>query len=403
MGSRYAVVLGASLTQFTIIGLYISSGLFFKVFETEFGWSRTVLSSASALSVFMMGLLAIPAGRLSDRFGPRRVLAATGTVFGIGYMLLSQVSEIWQLFVLFGLFLGLGFAAHDVVTLSTVARWFEARRGLMTAVVKVGTAIGQVVVPPVVALLVAGIGWRPAVLVLGGAALALLVMAALAMSSPPVPSGGDTGDTGDTAGAGGAGVPAAGQGFAEAKSSRAFWTLCAVQFLFFPTLMTVPLHLPAHGMDLGMTATGAATLISVMGAASIAGRLAVGRLVDVIGGRNSYLFCFACLMAALGPLAYVSAHWALYCIVAVYGFAHGALFVVVSPTVAEYFGMRALGAIFGVVVFFGTVGGAVGPILAGMLFDMTGGYTLAFLTLMAMAALAFGLMLSLPRPQLSST
>ncbi|MCA0869575.1 MFS transporter [Seohaeicola saemankumensis] len=394
MGSRYAVVFGASLTQFTIIGLYISSGLFFKVFEAEFGWSRTVLSSASALSVFMMGLLAIPAGRLSDRFGPRRVLAATGTVFGVGYMLLSQVSEIWHLFVLFGLFLGLGFAAHDVVTLSTVARWFEARRGLMTAVVKVGTAIGQVVVPPVVALLVAGIGWRPAVLVLGGAALVLLVVAALAMSSPPVRSGGD---------AGGAGAPAAGPGFAEAKSSRAFWTLCAVQFLFFPTLMTVPLHLPAHGMDLGMTATGAATLISVMGAASIAGRLAVGRLVDVIGGRNSYLFCFACLMAALGPLAFVSAHWALYCIVAVYGFAHGALFVVVSPTVAEYFGMRALGAIFGVVVFFGTVGGAVGPILAGMLFDMTGSYTLAFLTLMAMAALAFGLMLSLPRPQLSST
>ena len=394
MGSRYAVVFGASLTQFTIIGLYISSGLFFKVFEAEFGWSRTVLSSASALSVFMMGLLAIPAGRLSDRFGPRLVLAATGTVFGVGYMLLSQVSEIWQLFVIFGLFLGLGFAAHDVVTLSTVARWFEARRGLMTAVVKVGTAIGQVVVPPVVALLVAGIGWRPAVLVLGGAALMLLIVAALAMSSPPLRSGGD---------AGGAGAPAAGPGFAEAKSSRAFRTLCAVQFLFFPTLMTVPLHLPAHGMDLGMTATGAATLISVMGAASIAGRLAVGRLVDVIGGRNSYLFCFACLMAALGPLAFVSAHWALYCIVAVYGFAHGALFVVVSPTVAEYFGMRALGAIFGVVVFFGTVGGAVGPILAGMLFDMTGSYTLAFLTLMAMAALAFGLMLSLPRPQLSST
>ncbi|WP_146344693.1 MFS transporter [Phaeobacter marinintestinus] len=387
MGSRFWVVFGACLTQFTIIGIFVSSGLFFKIFEVEFGWSRTVLSSASALGVLMMGVLAMVSGRLSDRYGPRRVLAFNGVAFGLGYILLSQMTAEWQLFVIFGVFLGLGFGSHDVVTLSTVARWFEARRGMMTAVVKVGTAVGQVAVPPIVAIMIAGMGWRPAVLTLGIIATGLLLIAAMSMKAPPV-------RTGATPTAAATGVE-----FVEAQRTRIFWTLCAVQFLFFPTMMTLPLHLPAHGMDLGMTPTLAAGLISVMGASSIAGRLVIGRLLDMIGGRNCYLVSLACLIAALGPISFLTAHLPLFAMVAVYGFAHGALFVVVSPTVAEYFGMRAHGAIFGVVVFFGTIGGSIGPILAGVLFDMTGTYTIAFLTLMAMAALAFILILTLPRPR----
>lgn len=385
MGPRFWVVVGASLTQFMVIGLFVSSGLFFKIFETEFGWSRSVLSGASALGVLMMGVLAMLTGPLSDRFGPRLVLSATGVAFGVGWMLLSQMSAPWQLFVIFGVFFGLGFGSHDVVTLSTVARWFEARRGVMTAVVKVGTAIGQVTVPPVVALLITGVGWRPAVFWMGVAAMVVLVLAASAMSAPPVRS---------VTGAQGV---APGTTYAEAWRTRTFWTLCAVQFLFFPTLMTLPLHLPAHGMDLNMTATMAATLISIMGAASIAGRLIIGRLVDTIGCRNAYLFCLGLLIAALAPLSAVTAHGLLFAVIALYGFAHGALFVVVSPTVADYFGMRAHGAIFGFIVFCGTIGGAVGPFLAGVLFDLYGSYTVAFLTLMGMAMAAFVLILSLPR------
>ena len=134
--SRYVVVFGACLTQFTIIGLLFSYGLFFKVFEAEFGWSRTMLSSCSALAFLMMGILAMGAGRLSDRFGPRLVLTLTGVIFGLGFALISQVSQPWHLFVIFGVFIGLGLSTHDVVTLSTIGRWFENRRGMMTGVVK---------------------------------------------------------------------------------------------------------------------------------------------------------------------------------------------------------------------------------------------------------------------------
>jgi MFS family permease len=385
MQTRYIVVLGACTTQFMVIGLLFSFGLYIKEFEAEFGWSRTLLSSCWALAFFMMGALAMVGGRLSDRFGPAPVLAVNGVLYGLGFILMSQVSQPWQLFVIFGTFLGLGLSTHDVVTLSTVARWFENRRGIMTAVVKVGTAFGQMALPPLAALLILGVGWQWSLIVLGGLAAVLLLGAALVMQRPPVQSGTD-----------GKLAVAPGLDFAQARATRTFWTMCAIQFLFFPALMTVPLHLAVHGMDLGLSPTVAATLLSVIGAASIAGRLATGQLVDLIGGRNAFAMCFAALILGLTGLLLVSAPVMLFGVIAIYGFAHGGLFVVVSPTAAEFFGMRALGAVFGTIVFFGTVGGSLMPIVAGYVFDTTGSYFHAFLALLIMACVGLALVLSLP-------
>lgn len=385
MNPKYLTVFGACLTQFTVIGLLFSFGLFFKVFEAEFGWSRTLLSACSALAFLVMGVLAMAGGRLSDRFGPTRVLSVTGVLYGLGYVLMSQVSAPWQMFVIFGLFLGLGMSTHDVVTLSTIARWFENRRGIMTGVVKVGTAFGQMAMPPIVAFLILTLGWRSATVAMGIGAAILLLIAALSMSRPPEPVRGPSD------------APPAGLSFAQARGSRLFWTLCAIQFLFFPSLMTVPLHLAVHGMDLGMTAPKAAVLLSVIGAASVAGRLIVGGLVDRIGGKNAFLLCFGALICGLAGFLLTQMHVLLFCVVAIYGFGHGGFFTVVSPTVAEYFGMRAHGAVFGTVLFFGTVGGSVGPILAGLAFDVTGSYQIAFFSLLTLAVIGLGLVLTLPR------
>ena len=399
MSPRTAVVLGACLTQFTIIGLMFSVGLFFKVFEQEFGWSRTLLSACTSLAFFMMGVLAIVGGRLSDRYGPRIVLTVTGVLYGLGYGLISQVSAPWHLVAIFVLFIGLGMSTHDVVTLSTIARWFARRRGMMTAIVKIGTALGQVALPPLAAVLIVVFDWRTAVLVLGGAAALILLIAASLMRLPDRPTEPRTAAQDDTPGTTDTVQEApTGVTFAQAKGTRTFWTLCAMQFLFFPTLMTVPLHIVVHGTDLGLTAEVAALLLSVSGATSILGRLAIGMLSDRIGGRNGYLVCFAILTFSLLALLMTASPYGLFAIIAVYGFAHGGLFTIVSPTVADYFGLRAHGAIFGMVLFFGTIGGSVGPILAGWTFDQTGGYGLAFGTLAGMCVLGLLLTLTLPRP-----
>lgn len=384
MDARYPVVAGAWLTQFTVIGLMFCFGLFFDVFEQAFGWSRSVLSAGTALAFFMMGTLAIIGGRLADRFGPRVVLGTTGVFYGIGFAAISQVSEPWHLLVLFATLIGLGLSTHDVVTLSTIARWFERRRGIMTAVVKVGTACGQFSLPPLAAWLILTSDWQTAIIVLGAGAMVVLLVAALLMRAPPeaAPTEKDT--------------PRPGLSRSEAWRSNLFWRLCAIQFLFFPTLMTVPLHIVAHGTDLGMSLPVAASLLSAMAAASVAGRIGVGAFVDRIGGKRGYLICFVPLIASLAMLLFVTSPQALFLVIALYGFAHGGFFTVVSPTVAEYFGLRAHGAIFGVVLFCGTIGGAIGPILAGWVFDATGGYDPAFLTLALMAGAGLAIAASLP-------
>jgi MFS family permease len=119
-------------------------------------------------------------------------------------------------------------------------------------------------------------------------------------------------------------------------------------------------------------------------------------MVDRIGGRRDLILCFVPLIASLLALLFISAPWLLFGAVAVYGIAHGGFFTVMSPTVAEYFGLQAHGAIFGLVLFFGTIGGAAGPILAGRIFDLTGSYAPAFTALAALATLGLALVLRLP-------
>ena len=382
--TRYAVLMGACLTQFTVIGILFSYGLFFKEFEAEFGWSRTVLSGCASLAFFMMGVLAVFAGRLSDRYGPSIVLGIAGLLFGLGFAGIALVTQPWQLFLIFGLFIALGMSTHDVVTLSTVARWFDRRRGIMTGVVKVGTALGQIVVPSVAASLIAILDWRMAAITLGLAGGAILMASAAAVKRP------------------GRHTPAAplpqtsGMAFDTAVRTRLFWSLCAIQFLYLPTLTTVPLHIVVHGMDLGMTPAAAAVLLSVTGAASIAGRLTIGASTDRIGGKKALLLCFIPLIISLLAILAVSAIWPLYFVVAIYGFAHGGFFTIMAPTIAEYFGTRAHGAIFGAILFFGAIGGAGGPLMAGWVFDTTGSYAMAFATLAAMTATGLALASLLP-------
>lgn len=116
--------------QFSVIGCVFAYGVFVPALEAEFGWSRTHLSACTSLSFFVMGSLAIVAGRGSDRYGPRIVLMISGLVFGLAYTALSQISAPWHLFLLYGLLIGIGLSTHEVVTLSTIARWFPEKNAV---------------------------------------------------------------------------------------------------------------------------------------------------------------------------------------------------------------------------------------------------------------------------------
>lgn len=385
---RIRVLTAAFFIQAIVIGMMFGYGVIFKVLEDELGWSRTLLSGASSTAILVMGLFAMIAGQLSDRFGPRWVISVTSLTTGIGYLAMASMNAPWHLLVCFGFLVGLGFATHDVITLSAVSSWYPRKRGLVTGIVKTGSACGQVAVPLLVTWLLATLGWRSALTWLG--VLAGIVLIALSQFMERNQSAEKRGDEIPDQGMNG-------MSFREARKSRLLWTFCAIQFCFLPSLMAIPLHIVAHATDLGYSREQAAWVLSTLGAASIVGRLSVGYLFDHCGARSILCSCLAILSASIIAMLLSKSPIALFPIAVVYGIAHGGLFTAVSPAVAECFGMRSHGSIFGTVILFGTLSGAAGPIVAGIIFDSYGSYSVAFAILAGLAIAGFVLATSLPK------
>ncbi|MCJ7593766.1 MAG: MFS transporter, partial [Desulfobacterales bacterium] len=282
----------------------------------------------------------------------------------------------------------------DVIALSTTARWFVRRRGAMTGIVKVGTGTGQLIMPILAAMLITGFGWRTAYVVLGVMAMLLLMSIAQLIRRDPSHMGLFP-DAEPPNEASGSNLVERGTTFREALRTRHFWTICFANVALVFCLMIVMLHIVPHAGDIGIPATAAAGILSTMGGISMVGRFIIGNAIDRIGNRRSLIFCFMLLIMTLLWLQWAKELWSLYLFAALYGFAHGGFFTVISPMVAEYFGLRSHGILFGMVVFAGTVGGFIGPVLAGHIFDITTSYRLAFWACTAAALISFGLILSL--------
>jgi len=358
------------------IGTYISYGVLFNPLITEFGWSRASIAGASSMAFLLGGFLSIFVGRLNDRIGPRKLMAVTGVFFGLGYLLLSRLDSIWQLYLFFGVIFGIGFSSIDVIALTTIARWFVRKRGIVTGIVKVGTGAGQMTIPFVVSLLITGYGWRNSCLIIGVAVMIILLAIGQLLRRDPGRMGlsPDWGEEGS-----GHSSDSAPEGLCRREALRTwqFWTICATNLSIVFCLMIIMVHIVPFAQDIKVSATRAAGVLSTIGGVSMAGRFVTGLTIDRIGSKIVMIFCFILLTVALLWLQIASELWMLYLFAMVYGTAHGGFFTAISPMVAEFFGIKAHGALFGIVVFSGTFGGALGPILAGYIFDITARYSLA--------------------------
>lgn len=387
------LVFGAFGVQAVMVGCLFSYGVFVPVIEAELGWSRAWLSACSTAVLVVMGGLAFPSGALVDRFGPLWLLRLAALLTGGAFLVLGNIQEPWHLMVGFALMSGLALSVHDVGTLSPVARRFPAHRGVVTGIVKTGTALGQATVPAIVAALIVSLGWRDAAFILGAGAVVLLLLAAQGVGSSARASVAVIGHTVNSS---------VGMSLKEARRTRMLWTLCVVQFCFFPALMTVPVHLVSHGLELGLGAQQAAWTLSAIGAFSAIGRLTVGFLFDRLGAKGCLLLCLSVLFVALLALRLITEPQYLYVFGAFYGFAHGGLFTAVSPSVAALFGMRAHAALFGIILMSGTASGAVAQFMAGFWHDSDGHYDRAFTAILVMVVLGLAAALSLPKQASSS-
>lgn len=388
----YKVVAAGFVIQWVCAGIFSSFGVFFKPLLNEFGWSRAALSGAASMAVMVMGATAMVVGHLTDRVGPRVLMAISAVLLGVGYLGMWKLGAQWQLYVFYGAAVGAGMSTHDVLTLSTAARWFVRRRGMMTGLIKAGTGGGMLTVPLIATAFMAAYGWRSTFLLVAIVIMAVIVPVALVLRRDPaqmglVPYGGR--QRSESA----ALEPEAGVTLRQVVRIRQFWLLSMAYLAADFCLLTIMVHIVPHATDMGISEPKAAGVLATLGGISIAGRFVVGTGTDKIGGRRALVGCFVFLVAGLLWLQFAREAWMLYLFAVLNGFAHGGFFTVISPTIAELFGLRAHGAIFGIIVFTGTIGSALGPLFAGYMFDLTQTYDIVFRVLAASAVV--GLTLSL--------
>ena len=179
----------------------------------------------------------------------------------------------------------------------------------------------------------------------------------------------------------------------QAIRKKQFWIICVSFFLMWYCCNGLMIHVIPYSTDIGIPPVAAAGLLSIIGAASIFGRLVVVAAGDRVGNIRTMTFCFILLIVSMSWLLISEQMWQFYLFAIVYGFSHGGFFTLISPLIAELFGTRAHGTLFGIISFIGMTGGAVGPLAAGRIFDVTGTYSMAFLLIIGFAVV--GLLLSL--------
>jgi len=376
----YVVVAVCFAIQVIGWGIHNSYGIFFTPLIQEFGWSRASVAGAASMSLLVHGIGSVFLGGMNDRVGPRLIMTGCGLFMGLGYMLMSGLDHLWEIYLFYGLIIGIGVSGTDVVLLSTVARWFYAMRGIMSGIIKVGTGLGMVIAPLFIALIMKAFLWRTSFFILGAIILVSYVLLAQLLVRDPALKRQYPDNARPTEPIG---IRPAEQGLSlkEAIATRQFWCICLISLLVVSCTYTILMHIVPHAIDVGVPSAKAATILATLGGVSIVGRLVMGATADRIGTRKALMFSISFILGAMCYLYWVDALWMFFLFAVFQGLGHGGFYALISPTVAEYFGTRSHGVLLGVVIFSTTIGGAFGPFLAGYLFDVTHTYRVVFLGL----------------------
>jgi OFA family oxalate/formate antiporter-like MFS transporter len=374
----YIVAAAALLLIILDYGSRLTIGVFFKPILNEFGWSRALISGAVTLSMLGQGTGAIVMGRLNDKHGPRFVMTLCGCLLGAGYLLMAMVHSAWQLYIFYGVIVGLGMSGVFTSLLSTVARWFTERRGLMAGIVSAGTGIGQLIAPPVTNWLISIYDWRPSYIILGGVVLVFGVLLAQWLKRDP----GRTGPVPDTndrtkkiqPGPDGPGLP-----ISRVVHTRPYWLMMVTFFSLGYVLMAINTHLVPHMTDLHISPAVAANIFAVCGICSAIGCIALGNAADKLGNRRSLIIYFFIMAAVLFWLTRLSTALSFVLFAIFFGLSSGGSVPIESTIIIDLFGIKSHGAILGTITLGFACGGALGPYLTGYLFDLTGSYQSGFL------------------------
>ncbi|MEK7701731.1 MAG: MFS transporter [candidate division NC10 bacterium] len=363
-------------------GVWYAYSVFLVALLREFGWSRSLVAGAFSVFVLVHGLMAPALGWLADRIGPRRLFLAGGLVLAAALWLDGAVSRPWHLYAAFGVVTAAGVSlAGWVPAVVLVQRWFPERVGAALGITSAGIGVGIFLVVPLTQFLVDQLGWRPAFRWLAAAVALWIVPASLFILRDPI--------VGSELAGGGPGGRARPPGPPPASSARPditlgealrmerFWLLSAAQLLGSLASQMLLVHQVAYLVDHEIPAMVAATVVSVVGLASIVGKAGGGWFSDTAGREVTYTLGMACVVASVGTLGVVALRpgpLPAYVYGALVGMGYSVTAPLLPALVSDVFRGRHFGAIFGAMQLANSLGGAFGPWIAGRVFDATGSY-----------------------------
>jgi len=402
----WVVVAAAFCVALVAYGVQYSFGIFLEPLEEDFGWSRALISGAASLFMFSRGALAILTGWTTDRYGPRRIVAIGGFFLGLGLILTSQISAAWQLYLFYGLMGGFGLSVAFAPLMATVSRWFVSKRGLAIGIVAAGIGMGTVVMSPLAEYLIATYeGWSQPYIILGLLALIIIIPGAFLLRRSPEEKGllplgkaeaiaGDEENSNIAKKEDNLTSESAGFSLKDAVHTRAFWLLLAIIIFWSICVQMTMIHIYPHATDLGITREVAVNFLVVIGIFSIIGRLVMGAVSDRLRGKRTLVICLVLQALVMFWLLGATDTWMLYLFAAVFGFAYGGCVPQLPVIAGEIFELKSIGAIVGVQMLGVAIGGAIGPVLGGYVFDVTQSYYFAFMvsgmcTIIALILLAF--------------
>lgn len=378
----WIVVAAAFSVLFFGYGLQFSYGVFVSGMAAELGWSRAETVLPYSIYVFIYSALSAVAGRATDRFGPRPVVTTGAVLIGLGWGASALVTEPWHLNLTLGLIAALGMSVAWVPCNATVSRWFTRRRGTAVAITSSGGSLGNLVGPTLVAVLIAAWGWRWA---LGATALVSaggMLLAARFMQRDPESLG--LLPDGDAAPRQIVPAAAPGRTLREVRWTEPFLLLTGIYFLNWLPVFVPFVHAAAYAEDLGLGKVAAASVIAVIGIGGLAGRLSSGIFADWLGPVPVLLGVIVLQVLCFVLFAYAHELALLWLAATLFGFSYGGCTTLLPSLCSDLFGRAHVAAIVGMIFALAGAPAAIGPYVAGWLYDVTGGYETAFLISAAM-------------------
>ena len=385
---------------------------FFVPLSEEFGWSRSVLSGVFALSRLEGGLLGPVEGWLIDRFGPRKLMLIGIPLMGLGFILLSRVNSLFSLYMVYILAITFGGGLGTFAPAgAAVANWFVKKRGRALGVIMSGVAVGGGILLPLIGWWITRFGWRHAAVAAGIFIIILGIPIASIMRHRPeqygqLPDGEQPSNELDNAISqeelsAADSNPIAPLEFTarEAIKTSAFWFLGASLSVRSLTTTGLTIHFVAMMVDRGFSLTLGSTLLGLVAMTSVIGRVGLPSIGDKLDKRYLMAITYVAMGISMVGMAYAQSTLWVFVLLFIYSVTYGGIIVLPLSLQAEYFGRYSFATVRGVMNTVQTSGMLAGPIFAGIVYDLTKSYDIAFMGFGIASFLAALLIIGARRPK----